>query len=87
MSDIRAPGNPDHLSDLIRKYCAEAEERLNAAADYSSALRLKESLCARFQEECESSLVVSATRQYIDAVLRQRWGAEDGGHNPSGGPH
>jgi len=73
MSDIRAPGNPAHLSELIARYCAEAEETLNAAPDYGSALRLKETLCSRFQEECESSLVVNATRQYIDAVLRNRW--------------
>ena len=74
MSDIRNPENPAHLSALITKYCAEVEEKLNEATDYATALGLKETLCSRFQEECESSLVVSATRQYIDTVLRNRWG-------------
>ncbi len=74
MTDIKAPVNPAHLTELINRYCGEAEERLSAASDYRTALRLKETLCARFQEECESSLVVNATRQYIDAVLRKRWG-------------
>ena len=74
MSDIRAPGKPAHLSALITKYCAEAEEKLDTAPDFAAALRLRDALCVRFQSECESSLVVNATKQYIDAVLRQRWG-------------
>ena len=74
MSDIRAPGNPAHLSELITKYCVEVEEKLNAAPDFGTALHLKETLCSRFETECESSLVVNATKQYIDAVLRHRWG-------------
>ena len=41
-----------------------------------------ESLCARFQEECESELVVSATRKFIHNLLKRRWGA--GTHGAAG---
>jgi hypothetical protein len=62
--------------DLIIKYCREAESALAAASDYDAALRLKESVCQRFQRECESSLVVAAVKLHIDDLVRKRWGRE-----------
>lgn len=60
--------------ELIRKYCAEADSALAGAPDYDSAIRLKESLCERFQNECDSTLVVAATTLHLDNLLRRRWG-------------
>jgi hypothetical protein len=62
--------------ELIRKYCAEADSVLAGAPDYDSAMRLKESLCKRFQNECDSSLVVAATNLHLDNLLKRRWGRE-----------
>ena len=73
MSDIQSPQNSEKLSELIGRYCAQAEEMLEKAPDYPSALQLKESLCSKFQKECESSLVVNATRHYLDTLLKHRW--------------
>jgi len=64
--------------ELIRDYCEEADALLSTAQDYPSAVRMKQSLCARFQEECDSALVVSAASQFIDNVLKKRWGITDG---------
>ena len=68
-------------NNLVRKYCVEAERMLAEATDYPTAVQLKVSLCEQFQKECDSTLVVTATRQYLDGVIRERWKnhhAEDG---------
>lgn len=67
-------GKSEKQEELIRKYCAEAASVLAGAPDYDSALRLKESLCKRFQNECDSSLVVAATNLHLDSLLKEQWG-------------
>jgi hypothetical protein len=74
MEDVRPGPYSPKQDELIRRYCEEAEAVLSSAADYSSAIRMKESLCERFEKECDSKLVVSATKQFIDSLLKQRWG-------------
>jgi hypothetical protein len=59
---------------LVVQYCKEAESILIGAEDYESALRLRKSLCERFQNECGSSLVVAAVNLHVDNLLRKRWG-------------
>jgi hypothetical protein len=87
MSDISTPENPERLRELISHYCAEAEKLLETAPDFPSALQLKDSLCAQFEKECDSRLVVSATRDYLDTVLKNRWNMHKHGVGSSGGHH
>jgi hypothetical protein len=73
MKDVRRADRSTQQEELIRRYCAEAERQLEKAPDYAAALQLKESLCAMFERECESSMVVAATRQYIEEALQRLW--------------
>ena len=73
MDDNGISGKSEKQEELIRRYCAEAVSLLAEAPDYESAVRLKESLCKRFQSECDSSLVVAATSLHLEKVLKQRW--------------
>jgi hypothetical protein len=74
MEDIRGPENSEKQEQLIRRYCPEFETQLSQAPDRASALQMKESLCARFETECESALVISAIRQHLEILLKRRWG-------------
>jgi hypothetical protein len=74
MEESQFPGKSEKQEGLIRKYCAEADSVLADAPDYDSAVLLKDSLCNRFQKECDSSLVVAATTLHLDNLLRLRWG-------------
>jgi len=74
MEDIRPGPYSPKQEELIRRYCEEAEKVLSSAANYPSAVRMKQSLCERFEKECDSKLVVSATKLFIENLLKQRWG-------------
>jgi hypothetical protein len=39
---------------------------------------MKQSICERFQKECDSELIVHATGQFIDNLIKTRWGMPDG---------
>lgn len=73
MEDIRPGPYSPKQEELIRRYCEEAKTVLSSAANYPSAVRMKQSLCERFEKECDSKLVVSATKQFIEDLLKQRW--------------
>ena len=87
MADIRALENSEKQAELVRKYCGEAELLLNKATDYATALQLKESLCKQFQNECDSSLVVTATRNYLEAMIKERWKIRNGENDTAVSSH
>jgi hypothetical protein len=87
MEEIRPGPYSPKQDELIRRYCREAEAVLASAADYPSALRMKQSLCQRFEKECDSTLVVSATRQFLESLLKQRWGKGAHGSSTSFDPN
>lgn len=87
MDDVRSLGNSKKQEGLIRAYCAEAEKLLATAPDYESAVRMKESLCERFEKECDSKLVSSATKMHLDGVLKKRWGGQEHGSNTTVDSH
>ena len=64
---------PDPQQELIANYCMEARRLLEQARDMSEAIVLAEEVCARFAGECRSSLVLSATRAYIEKAIQERW--------------
>ncbi len=76
MEDLRRDMRSTRQVELIRRYCEEADSRLSGATDYASALRVKDSLCDRFERECDSGIVILATKRFIDDLLRARWGGE-----------
>jgi hypothetical protein len=78
MKAIRPVPHLPRQEELIHRYCEEAESLLSSAEDYPSAVRMKQSICERFQKECDSELIVHATSQFIDNVIKARWGMPDG---------
>ena len=66
---------PSGLSqeDLLSRYCLEAEQLLAEATDYESALRLRDEVCSRFEQECQSSLIATGTREYLTQIISRRW--------------
>jgi hypothetical protein len=64
---------PDPQTEVIDKYCSEARALIERAHDRDEALTIMERECARFAEECGSSLVLAATRQYIGKLIQQKW--------------
>jgi len=63
----------DTQQELLRRYCKEAEALLTKATDMNDASRIKEEACERFQQECNSSLLVNATKDYIDQIIARMW--------------
>lgn len=63
----------ERQNQLIRKFCEEAGFILSQATDYDLAFHMKEALCGRFEEECESSIVVVATTRHLNKLLKERW--------------
>ncbi len=71
-------GKADSQEELLRRYCAMAEESLGQAIDLASARRLADELCERFGRECSSPLVVNATRKYLEQAIERKWRGKDG---------
>lgn len=72
--EIRDPRAADAgQTDLVARYCEEAEQLLADATDYESALRLRDEVCGRFQNECRSALIVNATRDYLTQIISHTW--------------
>lgn len=69
MEDLSIVLKSRKQEQLVRKYCEEAVPALATAGDYPAALRMKDSLCDRFEKECDSELVVFAARRYIHNLL------------------
>jgi len=58
---------------LLQKYCTDAEETIAKAPNPAAARALRDELCSRFATECDSELVIHATRTYIDQIIGARW--------------
>jgi len=78
----------DHLeihtpeqTELLSRYCQEAEELLAGVDNYASALKLRDELCERFAEECYSPLIVNATREYLTHLIRRSYQRDDERHH------
>lgn len=65
---------PDPQRELVDEYCSEARQLLENARDRDEAMAIAERVCARFAGQCGSSLVLAATRTYIDKVVQEKWG-------------
>lgn len=65
-------GTPEQ-TELVERYCQEAERLLSGAGDHDAALRMRDELCERFRKECRSSLIVNATRDYLTRIIDRTW--------------
>ncbi len=62
--------------ELLQQYCSEAEALINTASSAEQAKQFSEQICSEFQSECESELVMKATRTYIDDIIARLFGVE-----------
>ncbi len=62
-----------HPTEIVQKYCREAEERIMTATSSTDAMRIKEEWCTRFRKECESDLLFNATSAYLDGLIAVKW--------------
>jgi hypothetical protein len=58
---------------LILRYCREAQPLIRSAESRNSALALRDEICGRFARECRSSLVLTATREYLTTFIESHW--------------
>lgn len=66
----------ERQEDLLARYCSEAEGLILAAKDAREAQEIRDRLCKRFQEECNSQLIVNATRAYADHIITHIWSSD-----------
>lgn len=64
----------DIQDEILRRYCTEAERRIMQAHNAQQARQWGEEVCAQLRQECSSTLVLHATRTYVDALIRDLFG-------------
>ncbi len=67
--------------ELLQRLCTEAEQELSGAGNLEDALEIRHQLCSRLQEECSSSLIVNATKAYVDQIIAARWSRNGPGND------
>jgi hypothetical protein len=58
---------------LLREYCAGVEDRIKTAQSESDASNLVDSLCRKFDSQCESEVLRSGLRIYLSELIRRYW--------------
>jgi hypothetical protein len=65
----------DLQSDLVRRYCGDADAMIREAATMEQAESIGEEICGKLARECSSELVVNASRAYVKDIIHKRWGS------------
>ena len=60
-------------NELIHAYCSGLEEKLRAVSGQKEALEIIDATCKNFDAECESDIVRSYLRKYVDSVFFKIW--------------
>jgi hypothetical protein len=63
----------DPQQELIGRYCEEVRKLLDNASSREEALAIKARVCSQLARECESPLILDATRSYVDRVILNMW--------------
>lgn len=69
MNNSEKYGNMDRQEELLSRYCAVAEKELLKARDKNEARDITIRLCKQFESECDSSIVITGTKAYIEALV------------------
>ena len=67
----------DPQETLFERFCGEAETLIASAKSKEEAVRIKDELCAKFEKECGSNLVITATRTFVDQIIERNWNHEN----------
>ena len=60
-------------ADLVKEYCGDIEERIQATRSESEARQIADEACKKFDNACESSVTRSFLRQHVYKLIEQRW--------------
>ncbi len=60
-------------NELIHTHCSGLEERLRAVSGQKEALEIINATCKNFDAECESDIVRSYLRKYVDSLFFKIW--------------
>lgn len=85
MEHLTGPGNSTFQEQLLRAYCDEAETLLQESASREEAYRIRDAVCERLREECESTMVFQGAKEYLTGIIRNRWSQES--EDPSDDHH
>ena len=73
MERLTVRASPDVQEEIIQRYCAEAQRLLDRASSEDEALSIRARVCSQLARECDSPLILDATRTYVDRVIREIW--------------
>ena len=60
-------------AELVQQYCGDIEDRIWRATSNSHARYIADEACQKFDSECESDVVKTFLRQYIDRLVEKYW--------------
>ncbi|MGA2623883.1 MAG: hypothetical protein ABSF91_08530 [Bacteroidota bacterium] len=63
----------ERQNELVNTYCSGLEERLRAVSGQKEALEIIDATCKNFDAECESDIVRSYLRKYVDSLFFKIW--------------
>ncbi len=61
------------IEPIIKRYCGAIEERVAACYDKKVAQLLKTQICREVRQNCNNKAIVAFVREYVDALIRQRF--------------
>lgn len=67
------PFNEDRQEQLIRQYCHGIDERIRRSTSKEEAERIVQDTCQGFDRACESDLVRTFLKRYVNDLFAKRW--------------
>lgn len=61
---------------LIQIICKGAMDRIETAGTKAQAEMIASEVCAQMEKDCQSPLVVSASRRYLHSRIEDHWGGD-----------
>jgi hypothetical protein len=77
MERLKIRAFPDPQQDIIERYCAEAKQLLDRATSEAEAQAIRTRVCSQLAHECDSPLIMDATKKYVDQVIQRMWTKSD----------
>lgn len=69
----------DPQAELLHVYCSEVESLIMGTNDVTQAREIRDQVCERFRQRCNSSILVQATIAYADEIITRKWGTNSNG--------
>jgi hypothetical protein len=67
------PLSDGRQEQLIKEYCHGIDERIRRSASKEEAERIVQDACSGFDQACESNLVRSFLKRYVNDLFARSW--------------